>query len=213
MNGIMPPSLPGFRLVLCRLIKRCVWFFLRLPEKIYYRLIFKSFSFKSFIDRPLKIDGGKNISIGKNVSIAYKTWLAALPHTNTGICRLIIKDGAVIGHFNHIYATRSIIIEEDALLADRVYISDNIHDYTNPTIPIKKQKIIQKNEVVIGIGCWIGENVSIIGASIGKNSVVGANSVVTKDVPDYCVAVGIPAKVIKKYDFTTGKWKKVSSGE
>ena len=47
------------------------------------------------------------------------------------------------------------------------------------------------------------------GVTIGKNSVIGANSVVTKDIPDYCVAVGAPAKVIKKYDFESGKWLKV----
>ena len=57
------------------------------------------------------------------------------------------------------------------------------------------------DNVEIGDGTWIGENVCIIGASIGKQCVIGANSVVLKDIPDYCVAVGLPAKVIKKYNF------------
>jgi acetyltransferase-like isoleucine patch superfamily enzyme len=89
--------------------------------------VFEKYSISSFIDRPLKIDGGKNISIGKRVVIQYKTWLAALPLTGEQKCELVIKDGTAIGHFNHIFATKSIIIEENVLTADKVYISDNLH--------------------------------------------------------------------------------------
>jgi len=185
-------------------------FVIKLPVKLYFLLKLKHFSIFSFIDRPLKIDGCKNIAIGKNVVIQYKTWLAALPLTGEKECRLVIKDGSIIGHFNHIYATKSIVIEENVLTADKVYITDNLHDYSDPNVPIMKQRIIQKNQVIIGAGSWIGEHVSIIGASIGKNSVIGANSVVTKDIPDYCVAVGIPAKVIKRYNFDTKQWRKTN---
>ena len=68
---------------------------------------------------------------------------------------------------------------------------------------------MQKKPVIIGEGSWIGENVCIIGASVGKHCVIGANAVVTKDIPDYCVAVGTPAKIIKKYDTKIKKWIKV----
>jgi acetyltransferase-like isoleucine patch superfamily enzyme len=186
-------------------------YLMSIPKKLYYKRILKKYSFNAAIISPLGIDGSKNISIGKGVTIAYKTWLAALPLTGEKKCELIIKDGAVIGHFNHIYATKSIIIEENALTADRVYISDNLHDYTDPKVPIRKQKIIQKNPVVIGAGSWLGEHVCVIGASVGRNSVVGANSVVTKSIPDYCVAVGIPARIIKRYNFETNKWEKTNS--
>lgn len=62
---------------------------------------------------------------------------------------------------------------------------------------------------MIGNVAWIGENVCIIGASVGKNSVIGANSVVTRDIPDFCVAVGSPARVIKKFDFSDECWKSI----
>ena len=190
------------------------WFYIlkRYNKQKYYSLIFNKYSFDSRIINPLMIEGAENISIGKNVLIQSNTRLAAVPLTGEKICQLIIDDDVYIGCFNHIFATKSIIIEKDVLIADRVYISDNIHDYTNPLIPIKNQKIIQKKEVVIGSGCWIGENVSIIGASVGKNSVVGANSVVLKDIPDYSVAAGIPAKIIKYYDFGTSKWERYKDG-
>ena len=160
---------------------------------------------------PLHINGAGNIEIGNRVNIQYKTWLAALPHTGEKECLLKIKDGATIGHFNHIYATKSIIIEENVLTADKVYISDNLHGYADVTTPIKNQPVIQNREVVIGAGSWLGENVCVLGAKIGKQCVVGANSVVTKDVPDYSVVVGIPAKIIKRYCFDSKTWRKTDS--
>lgn len=185
----------------------------KLPYKIffiiYYKILLGNFGFKSIINKPLKLDGKPNIYIGNNVRINYKTWLAAMPLTGSKTCKLIIKDGTIIGHFNHIYATKSIIIEEDVLTADKVYISDNLHGYENITIPVHKQPIKQNgNGVIIGAGSWLGENVCVIGASIGKHCVIGANSVVTKNVPDYCVAVGIPARIIKRYCVKRNLWIK-----
>ena len=172
-----------------------------------YKYRFKSFGKKSYIHSPLKIDGIENIEIGDNVFIAYKAWLAAMPLTREK-SKLVIEDGVHIGNFNHIYATQSIIIRKDVLTADKVYISDNLHGYEDINTPIIKQPIVQKKEVEIGEGSWLGENVCIIGASIGKHCVVGANSVVTKNFPDYCVIVGAPAKIVKRYCFEEQKWKK-----
>lgn len=164
-------------------------------------------SLKARIDSPRSIDGGENISIG-SVSVGYKSWLAAVPLTGEKNCRLVIEDGCSIGNFNHIYATKSIIIHKNVLTADRVYISDNAHGYLDINTPIREQPIVQKNEVVIGEGTWLGENVCIIGCTVGKNCVVGANSVVTHNLPDYCVAVGSPAIIIKRYDPTSSSWKR-----
>ena len=154
--------------------------------------------------------GHKNITIGQKCSIGRNSWLAALPLTGANECHLIIGDGSYIGNFAHIYATQSIEIKNDVLIADRVYISDNAHEYRNINVPIIKQPIIQKKNVVIGDGSWLGENVCVIGASIGKHCVIGANSVVTHDIPDYSLAVGSPAKVIKKYNPTNNDWESMN---
>lgn len=194
-----------------RLLIRIIRKLIRFVSTEYYKIFLGSLGNDSYINNPLKVDGGENIYIGKKVIIEYKTWLAAVPLTGASNCKLEIHDGAVIGHFNHIYATKSIIIEKNVLTADKVYISDNLHQYDISNIPIKDQPIIQKGEVVIGEGSWLGENVCILGAKIGKHCVVGSNSVVTKDVPDYCVVVGIPSKIIKRYDFDTQTWRKTNS--
>ncbi len=166
------------------------------------------FGWRSVIVKPLKINGSKNMQIGDGVTVEYKTWLAARPLTGMGTCHLVIEDGCTIGHFNHIYATNSVVLHKNVLTADKVYISDNLHGYENIEIPIKKQPIVQNGVVEIGEGTWLGENVCVLGAKIGKQCVIGANSVVTKDIPDYSIAVGVPAKVIKQYDFKTKKWEK-----
>lgn len=175
---------------------------------ILHRYSFKHVGQKVLIFSPLKIVGKGNISIEDNVHIYYKTWLMALPVTGEKECKLEIGSGSTIGNFNHIIASHRIIIGENVLTADKVYISDNIHNYDDINTPIKEQQIVQKKDVYIGDGSWLGENVCVIGATIGKHCVIGANSVVTKDIPDYSVAVGSPARVIKRYDLEKKEWTK-----
>lgn len=95
-------------------------------------------------------------------------------------------------------------------MADKVYIADNLHQFENVNLPVIEQPIKQTAEVFIGDGAWLGENVCVIGASVGKQAVVGANSVVMKDIPEYCVAVGAPAKIIKRYSFDKKEWLKTN---
>ena len=164
---------------------------------------FKHIGTKVRVYKPLSIDGIENITIENNVTVHELSWLAAMPLTGNN-AQLVIKEGTTLGHFNHIYATNSIIIEKDVLTADKVYISDNLHTYDDVKQPVINQPIKQCKPVVIGEGSWLGEHVCVIGASIGKHCVIGANSVVTKDIPDFCVAVGAPARVIKKFDSVNG---------
>ena len=81
-----------------------------------------------------------------------------------------------------------------------MYITDCDHEYRDINVPVIDQGIVQRGQMVsIGEGSYIGINAVIVGnVKIDKHCVIGANSVVTKDVPDYCVAVGSPARVIKK---------------
>lgn len=186
-------------------IYRC-WHLLK--NAIFYKLFFNNINLRTIINSPLKIDNPSNIRLGK-CYIGYKTWLAAEPLTGEPLTLLEIHDGCRIGNFNHIYATGHIVIESSVLTADNVYISDNIHAYEDLEQPILEQPIVQKGStIVIGCGSWIGEHACVIGANIGRNCVVGANSVVTKDIPDYCVAVGAPAIIIKRYNFEKKKWMK-----
>jgi acetyltransferase-like isoleucine patch superfamily enzyme len=154
------------------------------------------------------LSGGKRIFIGSQVYINDRGWLACEPLTGEADPKLIIGDGTYIGRFCHIYATSKIEIGKKVLMADKVYISDNLHSYENIDLPVIDQPIRQTKPVIIGDGAWLGENVCVIGASVGRNSVIGANSVVNKDVPDHCVAIGSPAVIIKRYHAETKQWQK-----
>lgn len=172
-----------------------------------FRARFAGFGSGTLVVAPVAIEGPERIHLGRNVYIAHQTCLAATPHTGSDECRLEIGDGSRIGRFNHFYATRRIVIGVKVLTANNVYISDNLHGYRDPGTAILDQPIQQLNDVEIGDGSWLGHNVCVLGAKIGRHCVVGANAVVTRDLPDYSVAVGAPAIVIRRYDGETGSWR------
>lgn len=169
----------------------------------------KSFGKGSTIIDYLKIQGENYITVEDGVYIHKHVWLGVYPITDR-IPALEIGAGTTIGNYNHICCVGKMTFGKKVLTADKVYISDHLHNYENPNMPISEQGISFKGEVVIGDGAWIGENVCIIAASIGRNSVVGANSVVTKDVPEYSVVAGNPAKIIKQFNHVSKIWERVT---
>lgn len=171
-----------------------------------YAASFAKVGKRSLIFKPLQIDGRRSIYIDDDVYISQNAWLIGNKDKEV---TLHISPKTTIGHYVHIVAMKSVIIEESVLIADKVFISDCTHNYENIEVPVKEQGIKQLSQVTIGEGSWLGENVCVLGASIGKHCVIGSNSVVISDIPDYCVAVGSPAKVVKKYDIVKNEWSKV----
>lgn len=101
-----------------------------------------------------------------------------------------------------------VTIGDDVILGQNVAVSALNHGYEDITTPIRKQ-VCTTGEIKIGSGSWIGANCVITqGINIGKNVVVGGGSVVTKDIPDYCVVVGNPARIVKTFNQTTQKWER-----
>ena len=179
--------------------------------RLFFKRYFKHFGYNARILAPSGIEGIGNISIGNGVYIAQHVVLAAVGLTDGKDCILEIGDGTHIGRFNHIYATGHIRIGKHVLTANNVYISDNAHSYDAPEKPILDQPVLHKSDVEIGDGSWLGHNVCVIGARIGRNCVIGANAVVTGDIPDYSVAVGAPARVIKRYDSVARLWRRTDA--
>lgn len=169
---------------------------------------FGRFGRGTLVVAPIAVEGARRIHLGNEVYVAHQTCLAAKPHTGEASCRLEIGDGSRIGRFNHIYATRRIVIGAKVLTANNVYISDNLHGYRDTETAVLDQPIEQLGDVEIGDGSWLGQNVCVVGARIGKHCIVGANAVVTRDLPDYSVAVGAPAIIIRRYDSETGAWRR-----
>lgn len=174
-----------------------------------YRWFFGSLGTHSRIMKPLKFRNPQNIYIGAHVTIHKHTWLFTAPTAGDLAPKMSIGDGTTIGNFNHITCINRVEIGRKVLTADRVHISDNTHGFEDPNTPVIDQPVRSKGPVVIEDGTWLGENVSVLSCHIGRNCVIGANAVVTKDVPDFCVAVGAPARVIKRFNCASGKWERV----
>lgn len=101
-----------------------------------------------------------------------------------------------------------VTIEEDVIFAANVYISDANHAITRGDRPYKFQGIERPAPVLIERGAWIGQNVVIMpGVTIGAFTVVGANAVVTGDIPSGTVAVGAPARVVRRWDAASETWR------
>lgn len=170
----------------------------------------KNWHFSNRINSPLSIDGIKNIQMGANSFIKDNAYIIVLPLTGENECKLIIGNNCRIQFNAHIVSTKSVVIGNNCSIGSNTYIADNTHNYEDITIAPKDQPIKQLNEVSIGDDTWIGKNVCIMGCKIGKHCVIGANSIVNRDIPDYCVVTGTPAKIVKRYDFERGDWRKTN---
>jgi len=105
---------------------------------------------------------------------------------------LIGKGSGIVGHL-------SIDIGDDVWTGHHVYITDQNHGYEDIARPIAQQ-VMPELPVVIGEGSWLGFGTVVLpGARIGRHVTVGANSVVTGELPDFCMAAGAPAAVIRRY--------------
>ncbi len=117
-----------------------------------------------------------------------------------------IGNRCVIGRGSHIVGHFCISIGDDLFTGPYVYITDQNHGYKDLSMPIGRQKPVDK-EVVIGNGCWLGTGSVILpGSKIGNHVTVAANSVVRGEVPDNCVVAGVPAMVVRYLD-EDGDWK------
>jgi acetyltransferase-like isoleucine patch superfamily enzyme len=143
---------------------------------------------------PATIKNPQSISVGNMVVIREHAWLNCERRSSP---TLLIGSETYIGRFVHINASQSVVIEDHVLIADRVYIADYQHAYSDPTRNIIDQGFTNPEPVMIRSGSWLGVGSVIMpGMSIGRGAIVAANAVVTKHVADFEIVGGVPASVI-----------------
>jgi lipopolysaccharide O-acetyltransferase len=185
-------------------IIRVIWFV------ILTKLLFRPARLIRF---PFDIRGKKYVRWGCGFTTGSSCRIEAYPAIGR---KFVIEFGSnvQINDYVHITAMESVKIGNNVLMASKIYISDCTHgnysgvdDHSSPEVPPIKRSYVCK-PVVIEDNVWIGESVSILpGITIGRGCVIGANSIVTKNIPPYVIAVGTPAKPIKQYNFETEKWE------
>ena len=191
-------------------IARCV---------LYTKLAFKN---ARLVRLPIDIRGKKFIQFGANFTTGKYCRIEVLPGKNADgdgpEKKIIIGDNVQINDNVHLAAAERLIIGNNVLIASKVFISDHNHgNYSSHnkiaqdsplTAPIARPLFCLP--VIIEDNVWIGEFVSILpGVTLGKGSIIGTMSVVTKNIPSFSIAVGSPARVIKKYNFDTASWELV----
>lgn len=187
------------------------------------RLFFSLFLSKLLLSKkvrivrhPFYIRGARYIDWGSNFTSGVNLRIDADPiEFSKKKYILHIGNNVQVNDYVHIGVVNKIRIGNNVLIASKVYISDHNHgnyngfEQSKPESDPSKRPIVSL-PVIIEDNVWIGEQVSVLsGVTIGKGSIIGANSVVSKSIPPGCIAVGIPAKVVKKFNYNSSQWEKV----
>ena len=200
-------------------MKKRLLFILSHPARMCHYLIsfllyswrFKDFHFSDIIKKPLSITP-QSIRLGRGVFIGHNARIIGVKKYNGVLFSpdILFSDGVSIQQGLHLTCARSVTIGKNTAIAAYVTITDINHPYEDINLPIEKQNLEVK-PVSIGDDCKVYNGAVILpGVTIGKHVVVGANSVVTSDLPDYCVAVGSPAKIVKQYNPISKTWERLS---
>jgi acetyltransferase-like isoleucine patch superfamily enzyme len=154
------------------------------------------------------------ISLGEHIYLARDVWLNVTEGTSQP--KIILGNGCKIGRRSTISARNRIHLEEDVLTAPAVLLMDHNHTYSDIATPIHAQGVTPGGSITIGRNCWLGVGCVILSGDrhlkIGRNSVVGANAVVTQSFPDFSVIAGNPARLVRLYDPQTQQWIKPNAG-
>jgi acetyltransferase-like isoleucine patch superfamily enzyme len=168
---------------------------------------FGAFGEGSWIVPPARISTPEAIRIGAGVIIHEHCWLSVVPAVDGVTPSLVIGDRCSIGRLAHIACVGDIVIEEDVLTSDRIFIGDTYHDYEDISRPVKDQPMAYPKPVRIRKGAFLGIGAIILqGVTVGEHAYVGAGAVVTDDVPDRTLVVGNPARPLRHYDESSEKW-------
>ena len=194
-------------------INRLRYLYCRALTWIYYRPQFGAIGSGTTLYPPMLLSHVRFIQIGKSVLIRSGVRLEVLKPVSEAKPQLSIGDYVNIEQDVHIVCRSRIDIGANVTLGARCVIDDMTHPYEDIHDPTKigHRLSSQETPVRIGAGTFIGIGAVILpGVTIGRHCMIGANSVVSRDVPDFSVAAGVPARILKHYDPYQEKWVKTS---
>lgn len=176
---------------------------------LFYKPFLGSYGLFSYIGKPIYINTFKNIYIGKRVRI----FPAARMEVHGNSSKIIIQDNVSIGQNLHIISGggQELIIGKNTTFSANVFVTNIDHRYDEIGKHILEQPLVN-GDTKIGDNCFIGYGAVLqAGTILGKQCIVGSNTVVRGKFPDYCVIVGIPARIVKRFDSKNNTWRKTNS--
>ena len=181
----------------------------QLKTRLYYSLVFGRVGRHCKIYKPLLLSNPRFVFIGNNTLIRAGARIETIITSETSPPALEIGNNVNIEQNAHLICGKGIIIEDNVSIAPNCAILDTKHPFRDITDQTKLGDRIEPGSrpIIIGANTLIGfGSIVLPNVRIGKNCIIGANSTVRHDVPDYCVAAGNPASVVLRYDFEQGAW-------
>lgn len=162
-------------------------------------------SFLCHIDRRARIIGWRNIAFGRNIAVGAGTWLNVNSRKESDKT-LTLGDNCFIGRNNFISVGKSVRIGAYCLTGESCSFIGSTH-FADPTRPYLATGATADDAIIVGTNCFFGYGASVLGnVQIGHGCIIGAHSLVRSDIPPFSIAVGTPARVIKRFDFTSKSW-------
>jgi acetyltransferase-like isoleucine patch superfamily enzyme len=181
----------------------------QLKHKIKLFLLKKQIGNNTYIDKTVHVTGWNSISIGKNTAISEYTWINVNNRTPNHK-HITIGDNCYIGRRNFFSSGWLIEIGDYVMTGINCKFIGSDHIFTNPYMPYITTGTTNDKIIKVGSNVWLGVEVTVMGnVTIGHGTIIGAGSLVNKDIPPFSIAVGNPCKVIKRFDFKLNEWKKI----
>ena len=137
------------------------------------------------------------LEVGPQVLFEPNVWL-----TTGGSGRIRIGAGTFLNLAVMVASLNLVEIGEHCMFANGCFVTDGSHRFDDPELPVPWQGFTTKGPTRVGDNVWCGANVVITsGVTVGERSVIGANSVVTRDIPPFSIAAGAPAKVLRRIEY------------
>ena len=187
------------------IIHHCIFTNCR-PRK-WVKIFINPFAFHHGSGSVIRFSSILNVTPVKRFHIGNHSIIEEYTVVDNGVGDVLVGNNSLIGLRNTIIGP--VTIGNNVIIAQNVVFSGLNHNYENINCPIQRQGV-STAPIKIKDECWIGANAVITaGVTVGKHSIIAAESVVTKDIPDYCIAAGNPASIIKKYNANTKNWERI----
>lgn len=160
----------------------------------------------SYIDPSTQVVGWKHIRIGENSIISEDTWFN-VNHREVDNISIVIGDYCFVGKRNFFTSGNLIKIGDYCLTGINCSFLGSGHIFDSPFLPYITAGTTDKGVIEIGSNCWLGANVTVLkNIKIGYGSIIGAGSVINRNIPPLSVVVGNPCRVIKRFDMQQQSW-------
>ena len=165
----------------------------------------------TYIDRTVQIFGWEAVFVGNNSALSEDVWINA-NKVRSDETRVMIGNNCHIGRRNYFSTATKISILDYSFTGIDCHFLSCGHITKSPYTPYLTSGITDGKPIFVGVNCWLTTSVTVLGGvSIGHGSVIGAGSLVNKDIPPFSLAVGNPCKVIKRFNFKDNKWESIEN--